>query len=100
MVLYDLAAYWYESGRIKDADIYENSFVNCNELGGDSFIDISVSGFDRESAPKIHENISIHDNSFSKLRNFAVTAAGVKKLQVYGNTFDGNKQDEKRIRIG
>ena len=99
LVLYDLAAYWYESGRIKDADIYENSFVNCNELGGDSFIDISVSGFDRESAPKIHENISIHDNSFSKLRNFAVTAAGVKKIQVYGNTFDGNKQDEKRIHI-
>ncbi len=89
LLLFDLSDYWYESGRIHNARICRNRFVNCNALGGDSFIRIGVSGFDDAHAPRIHEYIEISDNTFEGLKQEAVHACGVRTLVCKGNTADG-----------
>ena len=85
---YDLAVYWYESGRIRDARVTHNRLTGCNKLGGDAFIDIRVSGFEPEKAPLIHDRIEISDNTFEKIQKYAVRACGVKELVVKDNTLD------------
>ena len=94
---YDLAVYWYESGRIRDARVTHNRLTGCNKLGGDAFIDIRVSGFEPEKAPLIHDRIEISDNTFEKIQKYAVRACGVKELVVKDNTLDGAPFDESKI---
>ena len=94
---YDLAVYWYESGRIRDARVTHNRLTGCNKLGGDAFIDIRVSGFEPEKAPLIHDRIEISDNTFEKIQKYAVRAYGVKELIVKDNTLDGAPLDESKI---
>ncbi len=94
---YDLAAYWFESGRIHDAVVKQNRFINCNALCADQVIDIRVSGFEPEKAPLIHDRIEISDNTFEKIQKYAVRACGVKELVVKDNTLDGAPLDESKI---
>ena len=93
----DLAVFWYESGRIRDARVTHNRLADCNKLGGDAFIDICVSGFEPEKAPLIHDRIEISDNTFEKIQKYAVRACGVKELVVKDNTLDGAPLDESKI---
>lgn len=94
---YDLAAYWFESGRIHDAVVKQNRFINCNALCADQVIDIRVSGFDEYNAPPVHDRIEISDNTFEKIQKYAVRACGVKELVVKDNTLDGAPLDESKI---
>lgn len=94
---YDLAAYWFESGRIHDAVVKQNRFINCNALCADQVIDIRVSGFDEHNAPPVHDRIEISENSFEKIRKYAVHAFGVKELVVKNNTLDGAPLDRTKI---
>ena len=88
-LLTDLAVYWYESGRIRDLVFRNNLLIDCNALGTtDGFIKIGVSGFQDAEAPKIHERIEISDNEFSGIKEFAVTAGGVKDLIIRNNRTD------------
>ena len=95
----DLAKYWYESGRIRDAKVRRNLFENCNALGSDTFITVGVSGFDAENAPTVHESVEITDNRFEGLRACAVQASGVKKLVLDGNTAAGKPLDGSFFRL-
>lgn len=100
LLLMDLSAYWYESGRIHNARICRNRFTNCNALDGDAFIRIGVSGFDDTHAPRIHEYIEISDNRFDGLKSMAVRACGVRSLVCKDNTVDGRPlADEKVLNV-
>ena len=88
-LLMDLSAYWYESGRIRDLVFRRNHLIQCNALGAtDSFIKIGVSGFEDSDAPKIHDRIEISDNTFCGIKEFAVSAGGVKDLIIRNNRTD------------
>lgn len=99
ILFYDLAKYWYESGRIRSAKVSRNHFENCNALGGNAFIQVGVFGFDTEIAPSVHEHIEITDNRFEKLRELAVAAGGVKELTLDGNTSAGKPLDRSFSRL-
>ena len=88
-LLMDLAVYWYESGRIRNLVFRKNKLVDCNALGvPNGFIQIGVSGFENQDAPKIHERIEISDNEFIGVKNRAITAGGVKELILRDNKSD------------
>ncbi|MBE6570672.1 MAG: hypothetical protein E7656_00290 [Ruminococcaceae bacterium] len=80
---YDLAQYWYESGRIKNLTIKNNTFKNARY--GDGFVITGVSGYDSENAPLIHENITITDNVFDGFKNKALTVAGFRNKVIKNN---------------
>lgn len=86
LLLMDLAEFWYESGRIREAHIYRNRFADCNAKGGEAFIQVGVSGFETANAPRVHELIEIADNKFEKLKRYAVCAGGVQTLALSNNT--------------
>ncbi len=80
LVLYDLAEFWYESGRIKDAVIENNDFLDSNALGGDAVIKIGLTGFSKETAPVVHENITLTNNRFRGTYASIVDAFAVKNF--------------------
>ena len=53
-----------------------------------AFLQIGVSGFDNERAPKIHARIEISDNEFADISHYALTAGGVQSLILQGNCYD------------
>ena len=92
LLCFDLAKYWFESGRVKHLIYRDNILDNCDIIGNGAFLRIGVSGDPDEKAPKIHERIEITGNRFSNINNLAVTAGGVKELVVENNVFDTDKQ--------
>ncbi len=60
---YDLAEYWYESGRCSDILIQDNHFEDCNAMGGTAFLSFGVSGWGSD-APKIHDRVVLRRNIF------------------------------------
>ena len=88
----DLARYWYESGRVKHLIYRNNILENCNTT-----IYIGVDGVPDEEAPRIHQRIEIVGNHFSKNKNYAIHAAGVRELVTDSNVFDSDKPDLFRI---
>ncbi len=85
----DLARYWFESGRVRHLVFRRNRMKNCNALGGNSFVRVSVSGFADEAAPKIHGHVEITDNEFSDISGYAARISGVRELTVRGNRVAG-----------
>ncbi|MBQ8203016.1 MAG: hypothetical protein IJZ75_01890 [Clostridia bacterium] len=82
---YDLAQYWYESGRIKDLTFRNNALIDCNFKMGKAFVNVGVSGFDGEDTPVIHERVEISGNTFEKITHNDITAFGVKDLIIKDN---------------
>ena len=70
----------------------DNILDNCNIVGNGAFLSIGISGVPNEVAPKIHGRIEITGNRFSRIKNLAVMAGGVRELIVEGNTFDTDKE--------
>lgn len=82
---YDLAQYWYESGRIKDLTFRNNTLKNCNFKMGKAFINIGVSGFEGNDTPIVHERIEISGNTFKDVTHTDIIAYGVKELILKDN---------------
>lgn len=95
----DLAQYWYESGRIKCLTFRKNRVKSCHKLGGRACVYISVSGFNHGEVPKIHDRIEIVENEFVDVRDFAVSADGVKNLILRDNKIIDAANPEHCIRI-
>ena len=84
----DLQEYWYESGRIRNLVFRYNQLDHCNSMGGESFIEVEVSGFDRERAPEVHRKVSILNNTVKHIKNSFIKAAGVQELVLQDNVFN------------
>lgn len=76
---YDLADYWYESGRISSLVIEDNDLIDCNAMGGNAFIQVGVSGWDGEMTPKIHDRVVIKGNRVSGVIGDFARVYGVKE---------------------
>lgn len=63
MRFWDLAEYWYESGRLSMVEIRDNVFKDCTILGGDSVLSAGVSGWGVD-APRIHGTLILTGNRF------------------------------------
>jgi len=81
---FDLAMYWYESGRINNLTVKNNTFRHARSERG--FIHTGVSGFDGKSTPKIHGNITVTDNIFEGYRSNPYDIHGFKNVLVKNNT--------------
>lgn len=82
---------WYESGPVRDVEIYNNKFiVTPNNLP--KFIDCSAILVDPVTlggkvTVAIHKNINIHSNYFDVRRDRVVTARGVENLKIGENQY-------------
>lgn len=76
LTVFDLAEYWYESGRISEMTVRNNDFIDCNGLGGRTFIDVGVAGWGAD-APKIHGRIRLENNRFEGVKGTRVRTSGV-----------------------
>ena len=89
---YDLAEYWYESGRIADLTIRNNIFEGCNVRGDgvSPAIRIGLTGWKPgdEDMPLIHGTVRLQGNVFRNCGERACEAYGVKDCQCK----DGNHE--------
>ena len=90
---------WYESGPVRDVEIYSNTFVmqdvpkmNQRECSG-VLIKPYMLGVARKP---VHKNISIYGNYFNVCRDRAVTAYLVDGLNICGNYCDGSSSIKTR----
>ena len=80
LVVLDLAEYWYESGRVSEMTIRDNDFVNCNALGGNTFMTFGVSGWENQAgAPKIHGTIRLENNRYVGVKEHRWVVDGVRE---------------------
>lgn len=90
------ASDWYESGPVRDVEIYENSFelqatkqyeqMNCPGVL------VKPITLGRKIGAPIHKNIHIHNNSFNVGRDKPVKAYGVENINIHDNTFNGKSK--------
>lgn len=90
------AADWYESGPVRDVDIYSNEFnlqpsKQYEPLNSNGVLILPITLGRRVTAP-IHKNIRIHNNHFIVERSYPVKAVGVDNIHVYDNTYDGSSK--------
>ncbi len=96
LLAYDLAEYWFETGRIKSLIFRNNILENCNLMGGgdDFIIDIGVAGIEHSKAPKIHEYIEISGNRVNRVDHLFIRAGGVKNLVLRDNILPEGAKSE------
>lgn len=93
LLCFDLAKYWYESGRVKHL-IYRNNILdNCDIIGNGAFLQIGIPGIPEDLTPKVHGRIEITGNHFSRIARLAVRACGVQDLILENNVFDTENED-------
>lgn len=86
------AADWYESGPVRDMEIYDNTF-NVNKKGrGNNAVLIEPITLGRKISTPVHKNIKIHNNIFNMGSGIPVSALGVENLQVHDNVFNGSSK--------
>lgn len=92
------AADWYESGPVRDVEIYSNRFklqkTKQYEASDCPAILIKPITLGRKITTPIHKNISIYDNDFEIGRDKPIVANGVEHIKIYGNRFVGNDKIE------
>lgn len=87
------AADWYESGPVRDVEIYDNKFfLSSSKYSRRPAISILPIPFGRKINKNIHQNIKIYGNYFKVGRDIAIRANGVNGLDIYGNYFDGSSR--------
>lgn len=87
------AFHWYESGPVRDVEIYSNKFLMCPSIYKRCpGILIKPIPFLRKVGKNIHKNITIRNNYFKVDRDVPIRAYGVDGLDIYGNYYDGSKR--------
>lgn len=94
------AADWYESGPVRDVEIWNNKFLlqptkQYEQLNCPGVLVKPITLGRRVTKP-IHKNIKIYSNYFKVDRDKPITAFGVDGLDVYGNYFDGSSRVKTR----
>ena len=83
--------YWFESGRVNDVLIQNNTFNVCNYNEVDYAIWIRP-GFDDKKGKYYHKNIRIENNLFIGITDGMVQAANVSGLKITGNRFEKSEE--------
>lgn len=88
----DDSMFWYESGPVRDVEIYENKFLLSPSIYSKCpAILIKPITFGKMNS-KVHENITIRSNYFLVGRDVPIRAKGVTNLDIYSNTFNGSSR--------
>ncbi len=80
---FDLAEYWYESGRINNLVIRNNHFKKARFPDG--FIKTGVSGYSGDNTPCIHKSITVTDNVFEEMIDLPYDIKGFENMTVKDN---------------
>lgn len=72
---------WFESGRVQDVTIRNNTFVEC----GEPVISISPEGTGPGLAYFVHQNVKIEHNEFRLLDHLALSAKATRNLRFADN---------------
>ncbi len=87
------AADWYESGPVRDVEIYSNKFVlqksKQYEQPDCPAILVKPITLSRRVTIPVHKNISIYDNDFEIGRDKPIVANGVENIKITDNRFVG-----------
>lgn len=94
--LVDLSDFWFESGRIGEAIVRNNRFVDCVGRRGTA-ITVGISGVDEKNAPKIHRRVEISNNLFDGFAVHAVTVSGVMESVIENNRYQSDSKTPLRI---
>lgn len=82
---------WYESGPVRDVEIYSNKFLMCPSIyKRHPGVLIKPIPFMRRVNKHIHKNITIRNNLFMVGRDVPIRAYGVDGLNIYGNVYEGS----------
>ncbi len=65
----DMPDYWYESGRLGEVIIENNTFDARWKFEKEALFSIGVRGFAPGKAPKVHEKIIIRNNKYLNIKN-------------------------------
>lgn len=87
---FDLAEFWYESGRINELVISNNLFRNTAYPNGS--IITGVSGFEHNEMPKIHGSITVKENTFIGIKQSPYDICAFKNVTVQNNIYDGQSK--------
>ena len=84
---------WYESGPVRDMEIYSNSFINNND---ESYVKseypiiliepVTLGG---KIKAAVHRNIKIFSNDFDNGSVYPIRAEGVENIGIFANVFKG-----------
>ena len=87
------AAQWYESGPVRDMEIYSNKFFNNNDeklaKSESPVILIEPVTLGGKIKAAVHRNIKIFSNNFENGKAYPVRAEGVENIGVFANVFNG-----------
>ncbi len=90
------AADWYESGPVRDMEIYSNKFhlqpTKQYEQMHCPAILVKPITLGRRVTKPIHKNIKIYSNLFIVGRDKPIKAIGVDGLDIYSNSFEGSSK--------
>lgn len=89
LVIADLMQYWYESGKVYNVIVKNNTFCDITPLGKVNGITIFHSKGEKNEG--YHENISIIDNKFVLKDGTAIKAENVKNFEMRGNRVNTEK---------
>ena len=82
---------WYESGPVRDVEIYNNKFIvtknNLPKSIDCSAILVQPMTFGGKVTAPVHKNIYIHSNYFDVRRDRVITAHGVENLRTEDNEY-------------
>ena len=90
------AAQWFESGPVRDMEIYSNSF--CYDIDEECFkpeepiILIEPITLGGKIKAAVHRNIKIYSNNFENGKLYPVRAEGVENIAIYSNVFKGKSK--------
>jgi len=90
------AAEWFESGPVRDMEIYSNSFANDmdEELikPEEPIILIEPVTLGGKIKAAVHRNIKIYSNNFDNGKLYPIRAEGVENIGIYSNVFSGKSK--------
>ncbi len=90
------AAYWYESGPVRDMEIYSNNFYKNNDeklaKSDCPVILIEPVTLGGKIKAAVHRNIKIFSNNFENGKVYPIRAEGVENIGIFANVFKGKNK--------
>ena len=83
IIAFDLAEYWYESGRLADFTVRSNIFENCSSRGCNGpYIRIGMTGYEagHGNVPLVHGKVRLYGNKYLACAGMPVQVFGVEDM--------------------
>lgn len=91
-------SFWYEQSGVRDVEICNNTFDNCNfgcQGWGKACISVGTGIWENQKESRYHKNIKIHDNIFKNFGSSILNMYCVNGLIFYDNTIEQSEDYKK-----